>query len=72
MSLKDTVGCILRKLIQTSLGKVINWSGANDKPAFKRTLLKDVVLGECLHLMNCNVPLASKPSAVYSWRSNSV
>ncbi|KAL2077924.1 hypothetical protein ACEWY4_025609 [Coilia grayii] len=44
LSLKDTVARILKKTMNTSLARMINWSGANGKPAFKRTNLKCVVL----------------------------
>ncbi|XP_028441831.1 uncharacterized protein LOC114560568 [Perca flavescens] len=44
MTLKDTVGRVLKRAMNTSLARLINWSGANRKPAFKGLILKSVVL----------------------------
>ncbi|XP_058627536.1 uncharacterized protein LOC131537870 isoform X2 [Onychostoma macrolepis] len=44
MTLKDTVGRVLKRAMNTSLARLINWSGANRKPAFKGLILKCVVL----------------------------
>ncbi|XP_062373408.1 uncharacterized protein LOC134061671 [Sardina pilchardus] len=44
MSLKDTVGRVMKRIMNTLLAKTMNWSGANQKPAFKRLILKSVVL----------------------------
>ncbi|KAG5273522.1 hypothetical protein AALO_G00152310 [Alosa alosa] len=44
MTLKDTVGRVLKRAMNTSLARLINWSGANQKPAFKRLILKSVVV----------------------------
>ncbi|KAJ8010107.1 hypothetical protein DPEC_G00071560 [Dallia pectoralis] len=48
MTLKETVGRVLKKAMNTSLATVINWSGANRKPAFKGLLLKRVILDALL------------------------
>ncbi|KAK9959501.1 hypothetical protein ABG768_009625 [Culter alburnus] len=44
MTLKDTVGRVLKRTMNSSLARLINWSGANRKPAFKGLTLKSVVL----------------------------
>ncbi|XP_065150670.2 uncharacterized protein [Paramisgurnus dabryanus] len=44
MTLKDTVGRVLKRTMDSSLARLINWSGANRKPAFKGLTLKSVVL----------------------------
>ncbi|XP_060796628.1 uncharacterized protein LOC132898984 [Neoarius graeffei] len=45
MSLKDTIWRILKRTIDTSLAKHTNWSGSNQKVAFKGLLLKNVIVG---------------------------
>ncbi|XP_060755166.1 uncharacterized protein LOC132866422 [Neoarius graeffei] len=44
MSLKDTIWRILKRTIDTSLAKRTNWSGANQKVAFKGLLLKNGIV----------------------------
>lgn len=46
-SLKETVWRILGYVFSTPCSKLINWSGINQKMAFRKTFLKSVLFSEC-------------------------